>query len=105
MSASREDETFRLSQVLYQSLKGAHAAELALRDAEAWSNASLVSFFDEVRTTHLHLADRAKALLQEALVEGEEIPKTRPRMTEKTAPKVDQDSMESFPASDAPAHY
>ena len=98
------DETFALTQVLYESLKAAQTAEHALRDAEAWSNTSLVTFFDRVRTSNLQLAEDAKELLRQSLEEGHSTSAPRPRQTER-APKVDQDSMESFPASDAPAHY
>lgn len=61
------DENYDLIAVVYHALKGAEACAQYVRDAEASGDEQLAQFFEEVRGSHIELAQQAKQFLAERL--------------------------------------
>ncbi len=117
------DEHHDLISTLYHLLKGASVSEQYLRDAEAAGDQELAQLFRDWQEEQRNLAERAKNLL------GARMMNARGRAAKGPARKVptrdvkgptnatvrsgggpgddavDEQSKESFPASDAPATY
>jgi hypothetical protein len=61
------DENYNLISVVYHALKGAELSAQYVRDAEAAGDEQLAQFFEEVRGSHVELAQQAKQFLAERL--------------------------------------
>jgi len=64
---AERDENYDLISVVYHALKGAESAARYIRDAEASGDEQLAQFFEEVRGSHIELAQQAKQFLAERL--------------------------------------
>ncbi|HSP81414.1 MAG TPA: hypothetical protein VLQ93_23045 [Myxococcaceae bacterium] len=124
------DESYDLLSVLYHCLQAATTCEQYIRDAEQAGEHDLAEFFRDYQETQKALAERAKNLLGARLgrplgvragrggtarVEARVPPQRRSPGAQTNAQVnsggrgeltdiVDEQSKESFPASDAPAH-
>ena len=123
------DEHYNLISALYHLLKGASNAEQYIADAEEAGDQELAQFFRDWQDEQRNLAERAKNLLGGKMVGGEKAGTGRKRGANaggKSVPTravktqsnasvnsggnakddiVDEESKESFPASDSPARY
>lgn len=90
------DETYNLLSVVYHALQGAETIEQYIQDAEEAGDQELVQFFREILEEDRERADRAKVLLRDRLGKSSHM---------KDEELIDKQSMDSFPASDAPASY
>jgi hypothetical protein len=122
------DEHYNLISALYHLLKGASNAEQYIADAEESGDQELAQFFRDWQEEQRNLAERAKNLLGTKMLGGEKTGtgrkldassgKSVPTRSEKSQTNasvpsggnakddiVDEESKESFPASDAPARY
>ena len=126
-----KDENYDLISVLYHCLQGSSGVEQYIQDAQEAGEQELVAFFRDYQEAQRDLAERAKNLLGARLMrtQGQEaqaasthkvVVDTRgQRPPPVGAPTnaqvrsgghgaddvVDEQSKESFPASDAPAKY
>jgi hypothetical protein len=122
------DENYNLVSALYHLLKGASTAGQYIADAEESGDQELAQFFRDLQDGQRDLAERAKNLLGGRMLGGEKagtgrkaragagksVP-TRALKTQSNASVnsggnakddiVDEESKESFPASDSPARY
>jgi hypothetical protein len=61
------DDNYDLIAVVYHALKGAESCARYVKDAEAAGDEQLAQFFEEVRGSHVELAQQAKQFLAERL--------------------------------------
>jgi len=122
------DEHYNLISALYHLLKGASNAEQYIADAEESGDQELAQFFRDWQEEQRNLAERAKNLLGTKMLGGEKASTGRKpdassgksvptraakSQTNASVPSggnakddiVDEESKESFPASDSPARY
>ena len=57
------DESYDLISVIYHALQGAKSCAQYVRDAHAHADEQLAQFFEEVRGSHVEVAQQAKQLL------------------------------------------
>ena len=109
------NEEYNLVSVLYHALKGASTCETFVQDAERAGNPQLVEFFKDAQELQRSLAERAKNLMgaqfsQATAASARSQTRTVTNASVKSGgsdadDSVDEQSKESFPASDAPASY
>jgi hypothetical protein len=123
------DENYDVISVLYHCLQGASEAGQYIQDAEKSGDQELVDFFRDCQDAQRDLAERAKNLLSARLIRTEGVQAdgqkevkaqgSRPSIGSPGAQTnaqvksggrpsddiVDEESKESFPASDSPARY
>lgn len=124
------DEDYDLISVLYHSLQGASEVQHYIRDAEEAGDQELVEFLGDYQEAQRDLSERAKTLLgvrlmrrtgRAGLEEKLVVDATPGQKQERTAGSqinaqlksggrksddiVDEQSKESFPASDSPSRY
>jgi hypothetical protein len=66
-STGERDDNYDLIAVVYHALKGADACARYVKDAEAAGDEQLAQFFEEVRGSHVELAQQAKEFLADRL--------------------------------------
>ncbi|WP_224246286.1 hypothetical protein [Hyalangium gracile] len=120
------DEHFNLISVLYHLLEGAATVDQYIRDAQEAGDQELVQFFQDWQEEQRNFSERAKNLLGSRMVTaGAGVGGTQPGSKRKAGSRsdrdvtnanvnsggnsrddiVDEQSKESFPASDSPAKY
>jgi hypothetical protein len=116
------DEHYNLISALYHLLKGASTAEQYIQDAQEAGDQELVQFFKDWQDEQRNFSERAKNLLSgrmthaRAGVGGGKKAAGKREMRDVTNASVqsggnakddivDEQSKESFPASDSPAKY
>jgi len=123
------DEQYNLISALYHLLKGASTSEAYIRDAEENGDPELAQFFRDLQEAQRDLAERARNLLgaRSAGLSRAEIGRKRAASGGKRGPasaekqptnasvnsggndtvrdSVDEELLETFPASDPPARY
>lgn len=117
------DEHYDLVSVLYHLLEGAATVEQYIRDAEESGDQELVQFFKDWQDEQRNFSERAKNLLGSRMTHagagvgaGERGAAGKREMRDVTNANVksggnvqddivDEESKESFPASDSPARY
>ena len=96
------DTTFNLLSVLYHRLQEAETLAQYITDAEKAGDDELAEFLRQLLDADREHAEKAKDLLQARLGTRSGGPA---RIRPKAKDEVDQASIDSFPASDAPANY
>jgi hypothetical protein len=120
------DEHYNLISVMYHLLKGAATAEQYIHDAEEAGDQELVQFFKDWQDEQRNFSERAKNLLGSRMThagagvgagkKGRAAGAGKREMRDVTNASVksggsakddivDEESKESFPASDSPARY
>ncbi|NVJ09945.1 hypothetical protein HUW63_32565 [Myxococcus sp. AM001] len=123
------DEQYNLISVLYHLLKGASTSEAYIRDAEENGDPELAQFFRDWQEEQRNLAERAKNLLGARMAGVSRAGTGRKRAAQggkrgaaseekqptnasvasggndTTRDAVDEELLETFPASDPPARY
>ncbi|MDY7229785.1 hypothetical protein [Hyalangium rubrum] len=123
------DEHYNLISSLYHLLEGAATCEQYIRDAQEAGDQELVQFFKDLQDEHRNLSERAKNLLgsrithasaggigrsqQASSGKGSRGKRDMKDVTNANVRSggnakddiVDEESKESFPASDSPARY
>jgi hypothetical protein len=123
------DEHYNLISVLYHALEGASTCEQYLRDAQEAGDQELVQFFRDWQEEQRNFSERAKNLLgsrmlhakagvgsERGAARGGSQQRDKREMRDVTNANVksggtakddivDEQSKESFPASDSPAKY
>ncbi len=120
------DESYNLISSLYHLLKGASNSEQYIKDAQESGDQELVQFFKDWQDEQRNFAERAKNLLGSRMglggakagigaqrsqgVEATSVARSTTNASVKsggnaTDDTVDEQSKESFPASDPPASY
>lgn len=101
-STGTQDGSYNLISVLYHSLQAAETCEQYIADAS--DDTELSQFFRDVQEQNRELADRAKVLLKDRLGSSTSPNLRDKRVTDAMSNAVDEQSKQSFPASDAPAY-
>ena len=113
------DEHYNLISALYHLLKGASTAEQYIQDAQEAGDQELVQFFKDWQDEQRNFSERAKNLLSGRMTHaragvggaaGQREMKDVTNANVKSGGNeqddaVDEQSKESFPASDSPAKY
>jgi hypothetical protein len=107
------DESYDLISVLYHCLQAATTCEQYIRDAEQAGERELAEFFRDYQETQKDLAERAKNLLgakpgRPGVARAGLGAQTNAQVRSgggELDDIVDEQSKESFPASDSPSHY
>jgi hypothetical protein len=119
------DETYNLISVLYHLLKGSATVEQYIRDAQETGDQELVQFFKDWQDEQRNFSERAKNLLGSRMTHAGAGVSARKKGAGKAGKRemrdvtnasvksggstqddiVDEESKESFPASDSPARY
>lgn len=117
------DEHYNLISALYHLLKGASTAEQYIQDAQEAGDQELVQFFKDWQDEQRNFSERAKNLLSGRMTHaragvggGKKAAGAKREMKDVTNANVksggnakddivDEQSKESFPASDSPAKY
>jgi len=95
------DETYKLISLLYHTLQGSERLAQYLEDVQGSEAPELVAFFREIQAQDRDRADRLQVLLRHHLTGST----SHRQFAEGAVDAVDEESMDSFPASDAPANY
>ncbi|WP_426753435.1 hypothetical protein [Myxococcus sp. Y35] len=122
------DAQYNLISALYHLLKGASTSEAYIRDAENTGDPELAQFFRDWQEEQRHLAERAKNLLGARLADVSSAGTGRKRAAsggkrgaaaekqptnasvnsggnDRTQDAVEEELLETFPASDPPGRY
>ena len=117
-----KDENYDVISVLYHCLQAGSEVDQYIRDAEQSGDQELVEFFRDYQEAQRDMAERAKNLLGARLIRSEGVQVGRKGRSSRASPStttnaqmksggregddvVDEQSKESFPASDAPSNY
>jgi len=117
-----QDEQYNLISALYHLLKGASTSEQYIQDAQEAGDQELAQFFKDWQEEQRNFAERAKNLLNSRMLQpsagvgasgassgkGQMKDVTNANVKSggnETDDAVDEQSKESFPASDAPGSY